>query len=302
MSKPDYLISTPENVDLHLELAGMGNRIFACLIDTLLSYAMLLLLGLACTLFLGLLEAVPMAERLRTIIDYCVLGLAIFLVLAVIFGYYIFFEGTWHGQTPGKKVARIRVIEQNGQPVSWPAVIIRNLVRAADTAVLLIGLLVVMIDRNERRLGDLAAGTLVIREVAEAPLVPVDQHHQQANQQDGGIGRPHQIANDHRRPADRLTILLDYPYPRHLLARGLAMPGFLEKNVVAENHGEDQENGQAEDAVVDYGPQALGHRHRLQQSQKKGAGQAEEQKHGIAEQGVDQAGEYAVAHARQLEV
>ncbi|SRR5579875_2873782 len=164
MSKPDYLISTPENVDLHLELAGMGNRIFACLIDTLLSYAMLLLLGLACTLFLGLLEAVPMAERLRTIIDYCVLGLAIFLVLAVIFGYYIFFEGTWHGQTPGKKVARIRVIEQNGQPVSWPAVIIRNLVRAADTAVLLIGLLVMLIDRNERRLGDLAAGTLVIRE------------------------------------------------------------------------------------------------------------------------------------------
>src|SRR5262249_23061472 len=74
------------------------------------------------------------------------------------------FEGTWHGQTPGKRLASIRVIEANGQPESWPAVFIRNLLRLVDEGLVFIGVLSMMVDRNERRFGDLAAGTLVIKE------------------------------------------------------------------------------------------------------------------------------------------
>jgi uncharacterized RDD family membrane protein YckC len=164
MSKPDYLISTPENLDLHLELAGLGNRVLAALIDTLLTWTLVLLLVLACTLALGLTENSPLLDNLRTVIDYCVIAVAVLLALIILFGYFILFEGTWHGQTPGKKVARIRVIEQTGQPVTWPAVIIRNLIRTVDVGLMLIGLACMLVDRNERRLGDLAAGTLVIRE------------------------------------------------------------------------------------------------------------------------------------------
>jgi hypothetical protein len=81
------------------------------------------------------------------------------------FGYFIFFEGTWQGQTPGKRIAQIRVIEANGQPVGWSSVFIRNLLRIVDEMPgIYLGILPMMIDKNERRFGDLAAGTLVIRE------------------------------------------------------------------------------------------------------------------------------------------
>jgi len=169
MNKPDYLISTPENVDLHLELAGLGNRIFACSIDTLINYAIILLLALLCALGVGVVEYFPMADRMRTIADYAIIGLTIIVVLFIFFGYHIFFEGLWQGQSPGKRAVGIRVIELNGQPVSWPAVIIRNLIRVVDMGLMLIGLAVMLFDRTERRLGDLAAGTLVIRERLPAP-------------------------------------------------------------------------------------------------------------------------------------
>lgn len=164
MSSPDYSISTPENVDLHLELAGLGNRVLACLIDTLLTLVLLILIGLAAWGVMSAIGISPLPGHVKNIAYGFVLMISMFVAFVVNFGYHIFFEGTWQGQTPGKKVAHIRVIEQNGQPVGWPAVIIRNLIRVFDTGLVLIGLLSMIIDKNERRFGDLAAGTLVIRE------------------------------------------------------------------------------------------------------------------------------------------
>lgn len=164
MSQPDYLISTPENVDLHLELAGLGNRIEACLIDSLLTWAIVLLLAIFCALVSGAVAMSALPEKIKVAVSYSIVAVALLCLLGILFGYYIFFEGLWHGQTPGKKIARIRVIEQAGQPVRWPGVIIRNLIRPVDMGLMLIGLISMMIDSRERRLGDLAAGTLVIRE------------------------------------------------------------------------------------------------------------------------------------------
>jgi len=87
----------------------------------------------------------------------------IMLIFVLQNGYFMVFEGMWHGQTPGKRLAEIRVIEQNGQPIGWAAAIIRNLLRVVDSAMFL-GILFILIDKNERRLGDMAAGTIVIRE------------------------------------------------------------------------------------------------------------------------------------------
>ncbi len=167
MSQPDYLISTPENVDLHLEFAGLGNRVLACLIDTVLSYiAMIALIFIAIS---GnfLLEHAPLIRLIRATLSLTLTLGTIIGIFLIYFGYYIYFESSWQGQTPGKKIAGIRVIEENGQPVSRSSVWIRNLLRTIDQGFLLVGLLVMIIDRHERRLGDLAANTIVIRERAE---------------------------------------------------------------------------------------------------------------------------------------
>jgi uncharacterized RDD family membrane protein YckC len=160
----DYLISTPENVDLHLELAGLGNRILACFVDTLISYLVIILILAACAGSAYWVDEMSWPREARTLAYYYLGAVAILTTFVVIFGYFIFFEGTWQGQTPGKKFAGIRVIESNGQPVSWSSVIVRNLIRIVDTGLGLVGLVTIFADASERRLGDLAAGTIVIRE------------------------------------------------------------------------------------------------------------------------------------------
>ncbi len=170
MHNPDYSISTPENVDLHLELAGLGNRILAGLIDQTICIVLIVIMALAAWGAFTLVSMGGMPSHIKGIAYGFIIMVLIFGSFIVHFGYHMFFEGTWHGQTPGKRIAQIRVIEQNGQPVTWPAVIIRNLVRVIDTGFILIGVLSIMIDNNERRFGDLAAGTVVVRERASELL------------------------------------------------------------------------------------------------------------------------------------
>jgi uncharacterized RDD family membrane protein YckC len=148
-----------------LEFAGAGNRILACLVDTLITYFCIVVLIILCALGYSLDTRLPITlPFVKLILSILMMVCTIIASFVIYFGYFIYFEGTWQGQTPGKKLAGIRVIEQNGQPVSWSAVWIRNLVRIVDEGLMLIGLLVMIFDRHERRLGDLAANTIVIRE------------------------------------------------------------------------------------------------------------------------------------------
>ena len=171
MNSPDYSISTPENVDLHLELAGIGNRVLACLIDTVVTYtvcaALWLIVWLGCFL-IGMSNNMSHTSAIACGVIVLVGMLASFVV---IFFYYVIFEGFWQGQTPGKRAAQIRVIDQNGQPINWSQVWLRNFIRVFDMGLMLIGLIVMVIDKNERRIGDFAAGTLVIRERAPDFLI-----------------------------------------------------------------------------------------------------------------------------------
>jgi len=163
MQQPDYSISTPENVDLHLEIAGLGNRLLAQLVDGLISVAVTLAVLLIGLILAVLVYSLPMALQTRNIWLAVIAMIAIFIVFILINCYFIFFEGFWQGQTPGKRVAEIRVIESNGQPLGWTGAIIRNLLRMVDN-VMLLGLVIMLFDKNERRIGDMAAGTIVIRE------------------------------------------------------------------------------------------------------------------------------------------
>src|ERR1700691_2146158 len=105
MNSPDYSISTPENVDLHLELAGLGNRVYACLLDTLITYA--IIAGIWVIVWL---VSVGLGLALKGQVSAVAVGIVILVGLLasfiVYFGYYILFEGFWAGQTAGKKMAQ----------------------------------------------------------------------------------------------------------------------------------------------------------------------------------------------------
>lgn len=171
-------IDTPENVVFGYQIAGLGSRFLACFVDTLLISALLLFVNFALAAFLRLTD-------LATGSDNAVAWLvALFglLSFAIFWGYYIFFETLWNGQTPGKRRNGLRVIRRNGTPVTAGEVVIRNLVRIIDLlpAFYGVGIVAMFIDGQSRRLGDLAAGTLVVRDreiitlgsLAQTPIQP----------------------------------------------------------------------------------------------------------------------------------
>lgn len=164
MTEPHYSISTPENVDLHLELAGLGSRIWAAFIDMALLYLLILVLVVVLILVAVGVETFPLPPETKKVAYFTVTGIGLLLLFALQFGYYIVFEKSWKGQTPGKRFAQIRVIEANGQPVNLSSVIIRNLVRLVDVGFMMLGVVLMILDKKERRLGDMLGGTLVIRE------------------------------------------------------------------------------------------------------------------------------------------
>jgi uncharacterized RDD family membrane protein YckC len=163
-----YQISTPENVDFGYEIAGIGSRFLAALLDTLL----ISILQIA--VFLAILFVASLTESLDRLEDMPIWALAILGLVAFTFfwGYYIFFEIVWNGQTPGKRRAGLRVIRADGLPISFAESAIRNLVRLVDflPAYYGVGVVAMFIDTRSRRLGDLAAGTIVVRDKSQISL------------------------------------------------------------------------------------------------------------------------------------
>ena len=158
----DYVsISTPDHIDLDFELAGLGSRFTALVVDGLCLAALMLVLLVGMILLgIGL-------GSLHSALTSITLAVWILLAFLVIWGYFVFFETIMKGQTPGKKATGIRVLRDDGLPIGLREAAIRNLVRAADMLPppsYLLGGIVVNADRMGRRLGDMAAGTIVVRE------------------------------------------------------------------------------------------------------------------------------------------
>jgi uncharacterized RDD family membrane protein YckC len=99
-----------------------------------------------------------------------------FLLFCVFWGYYIFFEMLTNGQSPGKRLVGLRVLRSNGTPIALSESVIRNLVRLIDFLPSLygVGVVTMFIDRRSRRLGDLAAGTLVVHELKSISLANLE--------------------------------------------------------------------------------------------------------------------------------
>jgi len=160
MNIEDY-IETPENVELRRKLAGIGLRFQAGFIDTLL---------IALFFYLPLLLVFFFAKPVSFVFDDSTLEtiaitFIIIFAFVVYWGYFLLFELYRNGQTPGKKRMKIRVVREEGQSAGFPAILIRNLLRVVDgIGVYSVAGLSMFFSRKVQRLGDMAAGTVVISE------------------------------------------------------------------------------------------------------------------------------------------
>jgi uncharacterized RDD family membrane protein YckC len=167
MSEP-YGLSTPENVVVQYQLAGVGSRFLAAAIDTLIQVTLILLILLAVSAAGGAALAGGMLRAPTDLSDSLSVWLIALLLLInflLLWGYHVAFELLWNGQTPGKRACGLRVLRDSGYPLGFFDSVIRNLVRFVDflPAFYGIGVLTMMLDGRWRRLGDLAAGTIVVR-------------------------------------------------------------------------------------------------------------------------------------------
>ena len=167
---PDELnIDTPELVDIQMPLAGIGSRFIALLVDSLIWFAGILVLFVFLVIFLN-----PGSLAFTGISEQWAVAVVLFFIFLLNWGYFTLFEAFWNGRTPGKRVARIRVIQRSGRAIGLFESMARNLVRYIDMqpfALYAVGVIAIFVTRQHQRLGDLAAGTLVVRDrVQEAPL------------------------------------------------------------------------------------------------------------------------------------
>lgn len=143
-----------------MPLAGIGSRFIAVLLDMLIWFAGYLVFSLLFWLF------IPALRAFGTLSYQWTVALATFVTFLLNWGYYTLFEAFGNGRTPGKRIARIRVIQRSGRPIGLFESIARNFVRYIDFLPFFyaVGVVSVFVTRQHQRLGDLAAGTLVVRD------------------------------------------------------------------------------------------------------------------------------------------
>ncbi len=160
-------VRTPESIAFQYDLAGLGSRFLAVFIDMLIQIGLLLLL------FWGLFaiaKHAPAAKGITSPADHLGESLAIALISIIVFmilyGYFILFETFWSGQTPGKRLLGIRVVRDGGFPLDFGGSAVRNLVRIGEqiAGFYFISAVSTLLSRENKRIGDFAAGTIVVRE------------------------------------------------------------------------------------------------------------------------------------------
>ncbi|CAN5359304.1 RDD family protein [soil metagenome] len=172
------IIETPERVPLEFALASIGNRFLAVAVDHCIQYFSIFL---AAWLFLGLAgyssaDLADSPDQWVAEMPKWTIALLIIVLFLIFSSYFIAFEWLWNGQTPGKRLMKLRVIRDDGRPLTLWEAITRNLLRVCDAVpgfivpVYSVGLIVIFASPRDQRVGDIFAGTVVVRErEREAP-------------------------------------------------------------------------------------------------------------------------------------
>jgi uncharacterized RDD family membrane protein YckC len=168
-SSDQLSIDTPELVAIHMPLAGIGSRFIALLVDFVIWG---IGIGVVMSIFAYFLPSLTAFNRMSA---QWATALYLFLIFLFNWGYFTLFEAFNNGRTPGKRIARIRVIQRSGRAIGLFESMARNFIRYIDMCPWVVpyavGVIAIFVSRDHQRLGDLAAGTLVVRDrIEEAPI------------------------------------------------------------------------------------------------------------------------------------
>jgi len=184
MLDDELIIETPERVELHYVLANVGNRFLAAFID----HALQVVFGVIVLLIAGAFTSWTLFEGMN------VWGAAISVLalFGIYWGYFVAFETLWSGQTPGKRIMKLRVVREDGRPVRFFEVFVRNILRLVvdmmPVGSYAIGVVTIVFNARSKRIGDFVAGTVVVKERAtEAPslteIIKISESEQQRAEQ-----------------------------------------------------------------------------------------------------------------------
>ena len=169
------IIETPERVPLAFALASIGNRFLAVAIDHFIQYLSIFIIVWAFYNLSGVGGATT-ADTVFQEMPKWTIAILILIIFVLFTGYFVLFEWLWDGQTPGKRLLKLRVIREDGRPITLWEALARNLLRIFDAVpgfvlpVYSVGLIVIFLSSRDQRVGDMFAGTVVIRErTDEAP-------------------------------------------------------------------------------------------------------------------------------------
>jgi uncharacterized RDD family membrane protein YckC len=157
MSRVDRTV-TPEAVGLSVDAAGLGSRLIAWLLDTLIQLAIV----------------IPIVAGIGSVNSTAEVVVIVAVLFLMLWAYYPLFEFFWRGRTPGKAAQRLRVVRADGQPAGGAAILVRNLIRIVEVLLFpFLAVISMLVTRRAQRLGDLAAGTIVVREGRLAAPMPL---------------------------------------------------------------------------------------------------------------------------------
>lgn len=170
-----HTFDTPDLVSVDYEIVGLGSRFVGIALDTMVIQCVVMVLVLVAVLILqvaGLFDSLDFVGQTVDTLSKAAVAVMLILYFVLIWGYHVFFETTRHGRTPGKKLAGIQVIKLDGGPISFRDSMIRNLLRIADYLPVFYtaGAVSILASKNGQRLGDMAAGTVVIRNTGTSYL------------------------------------------------------------------------------------------------------------------------------------
>jgi len=166
MLDDELIVETPERVELRFILASVGNRFLAAAIDHIIQILLIIVAALIFFWAAGW-------SRVSSLGVWAA-ALMILVFFAIYWGYFVLFETIWSGQTPGKRIMKLRVIREDGRPVRFFEVFVRNLLRLLIDFMpppsYAVGVISIVFSSQSKRIGDFVAGTVVIKErSSEAP-------------------------------------------------------------------------------------------------------------------------------------